>query len=353
MGGSRESKAKYIVPAVLGLMGTGLGLCFNHSISQRAEREQSARLYTELLNRREEAESDLRKDMFAAILKAFLEPVAAKGDGAARRGADPLAEDLLKLELLALNFGESLNLGPLFAEMNRRIHTDAAYTRRRSKEIDKPKYMSRLERLARRVADRQLAALAPESKQSSFRISMPGSRVESGVYVWPRDEIQARYPDDGDKAKDEAALEADLVRDLSCQVLEDVARQVTVAFSNADLGLKTVDVKIDLTTTAPDPKASRACRKAISQCLVPPEGCSFTTELALPIVFTLDHFNFPMIDNAVLSYDQRLALVIHEYREGRLEVRGLLFPGRFASRRDKPSFDHALEQLQSGSRLRR
>ena len=37
----------------------------------RAAAEQNTRLYTELLSRREEAESALRKDMFAAIFEEF------------------------------------------------------------------------------------------------------------------------------------------------------------------------------------------------------------------------------------------------------------------------------------------
>ena len=56
------------IPAVATLA-VGLATLFiDHRISQRAEREQSSRLYTELISQREQAASSLRKDMFATIL---------------------------------------------------------------------------------------------------------------------------------------------------------------------------------------------------------------------------------------------------------------------------------------------
>ena len=82
--------------------------------SQLLERRQSldtnARLYSELMSRREEAEASLRKDMFQSIITSFLTPTT-----------DELSARVLNLELLAYNFHDSLNLKPLFLEVQRQL----------------------------------------------------------------------------------------------------------------------------------------------------------------------------------------------------------------------------------------
>ena len=57
--------------------------------------ESNVRLYSELMSKREEAESALRKDMFNSIIGSFLRPESAL-----------LEEKVLNLELLAYNFHE-------------------------------------------------------------------------------------------------------------------------------------------------------------------------------------------------------------------------------------------------------
>ena len=49
-----------------------LGFVFNASLNSRQERESNIRLYTEMMGRREQADSDLRKDMFKSILDTFM-----------------------------------------------------------------------------------------------------------------------------------------------------------------------------------------------------------------------------------------------------------------------------------------
>jgi len=60
-------------------------------------------LHPSLISKREEADSALRKDMFVSIIQSFL-----------RADSTSIDDRLLKLELLAYNFHESLNLKPLF-----------------------------------------------------------------------------------------------------------------------------------------------------------------------------------------------------------------------------------------------
>src|SRR5262245_4846541 len=75
--------------ALVGVMGSQV-------LDKRQAAETNARLYAELMSRREEAESSLRKDMFVSIIGSFLQPQA--GD---------LDAKVLNLELLAYNFHDS------------------------------------------------------------------------------------------------------------------------------------------------------------------------------------------------------------------------------------------------------
>jgi hypothetical protein len=123
--------------------------------SQMLERRQSvdtnARLYSELMSRREEAESSLRKDMFVSIISTFLKP-----------GATDLSAKILNLELLAYNFHDSLNLKPLFLDIQRQL--------RKSVDADRADYLLRINRVAREITAKQLFALEGHGK--SFRRSV-------------------------------------------------------------------------------------------------------------------------------------------------------------------------------------
>src|SRR6187401_3027608 len=81
-------------------------------LNANQENEAKTRLYTELMSRREESESALRKDMFTSIISTILKENAT------------LDERILQLELLAYNFHESLNLMPFFTYLDRRNNLD-------------------------------------------------------------------------------------------------------------------------------------------------------------------------------------------------------------------------------------
>ena len=78
-------------------------------LSKSQEKDARTKLYTELMTRREESESALRKDMFNSIMNNIL----------ADKANTTLNEKILQLELLTYNFHESLNLMPLFEYLNR------------------------------------------------------------------------------------------------------------------------------------------------------------------------------------------------------------------------------------------
>jgi hypothetical protein len=102
--------------------------------------ETNVRIYTELMSKREEAESALRKDMFVSIIQSFL-----------RSGSATLDERVLNLELLSYNFHESLNLKPLFIYLEKQI--------RSAKELRSNEYLDRLYRVATEITHKQMLVL--------------------------------------------------------------------------------------------------------------------------------------------------------------------------------------------------
>jgi len=63
-----------IAVAFVGMRGSAV-------LERRQSIDTNARLYSELMSRREEAESSLRKDMFVSIISSFLQPGSNDIDG--------------------------------------------------------------------------------------------------------------------------------------------------------------------------------------------------------------------------------------------------------------------------------
>ncbi len=152
----------HIVLAPLGGLLTALAVTFvgvkgSRVLDRRQAVETNARLYSELMSRREEAESSIRKDMLVSIMDSFLEPRTGDLDG-----------KVLNLELLAYNFHDSLNLKPLFLDITRRIRTAPAE--------EKDEVLGRVRSVAREITTKQLFAL--EGHGRSFRRSVDLEELE-------------------------------------------------------------------------------------------------------------------------------------------------------------------------------
>jgi len=162
-----------IVVAVFGFIGSSY--LKEREISETAFRERmqasetNVRVYTELMSRREEAESALRKDMFVSMIQTFLKP-----------GSTSLDEKVLNLELLSYNFHESLNLKPLFIYIDRQI--------RESNERNKDEYMDRLHKVVTAIARKQMVVLEQAGAKidrfvdlDSLKRSPGGIALDAGV----------------------------------------------------------------------------------------------------------------------------------------------------------------------------
>lgn len=138
----------------------GLGFFGSKFLEEKQATETRVRLYTELMSKREESESALRKDMFVSIIQTFLNPASSSVD-----------DKVLNLELLAYNFHESLNLKPLFTHLNKQILNGD------NKNTD---YLLRLERVAREVTRKQLMVLEGAGKSMDRTIDMETLRNTPG-----------------------------------------------------------------------------------------------------------------------------------------------------------------------------
>jgi hypothetical protein len=151
---------------------TLLGFITSSALSQRQTIDTNTRLYTELMSRREESESALRKDMCVSILSSFVNP-----------GETALSSSVLNLEMLAYNFHESLNLKPLFMELRRRVVTAEKAARTPAAREENAEYLARLETMGREIVHRQMIILEGVGKKFDRTIDL--SEDPSGTSLDP------------------------------------------------------------------------------------------------------------------------------------------------------------------------
>ena len=293
--------------------------------TKRAAQEQNYRLYTELMSRREVTESDLRKDMFAAILSDFFK----KAD----HDNKDISGRLLKLEMLALNFGESLSLSPLFLEMDEDIEKmrqkveilkkAAGQNRfddnkRDLLEKEVAAYKKRLHGLAKRVSEWQLSALGSGGHMFEFEFPVEKAMGKS-KYTWPDDYAKTEFEkkQNGTTPKDLFLLKSS----YADHELDNISRSYTFTFSEVNKNRKTVKVGLEI------------------------QGKETERDSVTEIEFELNYFNFPMVDNTRLSKNQRFALIIEDFNDNIIKVAGICFRGLHASQRDKPFLDEVIDQL--------
>ena len=287
----------------------------------RVETVENYRLYTELLSKREEAESALRREMFTTILNNFFKT------GTTGKGKEDLGRQILKLEMLALNFGESLSLSPLFVA--------TAETIERFKypgfgDLFRNRDRRRLRSLARRVASQQVSALLSRSSSHDIRIPLktlvvPDEKDPHKFAARLNDEgefVEYLYPEFDEDFKD---LEEN---DTFSLTLEKITHSYSMVFSNVDTTLKSVDVILEIEE---EREEDESAPKVVER------------------RFKLNFFNFPMVDNTRLSHDQRLALVLREFDDTKIVLTAIVFPGKFSGQRDKPFLDDVIHRLEKFS----
>ena len=261
-------------------------------LNNKQNNEAKISLYTQLMSSREQSESALRKDMFNSILGTIL------------KDSHSLDENILQLELLAYNFHESLNLMPLFVYMDRQIAAE------KNSQL-KAEYRKRLYKMAGDVISKQISSLEGAAASESMFITFPG-----------------------DSVKYKPGLSQDFAMDWKdSKVFYDTVkvggsnnvykRVVFLKASGFNIDEKTVNVRLDIETSINEKFINMVTQE-----------------------FTIDYFQFPMIDNTRLSNDMRCAVVMRDFDfPNFVEVDILYFPGSHSSLKEKPYYDDVVKKL--------
>jgi hypothetical protein len=262
-----------------------LGFITSDALNRRQAVETNTRLYTELMSRREESESALRKDMCVSIIQSFVNP---------RDNA--LDADVLNLEMLAYNFHESLNLKPLFLEVRRRIVRASAASTAPETRARNDEYLSRIERVGREIVRRQMIVLEGVGKKVDRTVDLTGD--PEGTSLEP----------------------VTLTLDGS---------ETTFAIDVLGVDRVNREIRLGLNIETPDPEQGRQTKMA---------------------AFSVSYFDFPMIDNTRLTGGQRCAIVLNGFSEQSADITLVLFPGTYASLKEKPYYNEVIESVLSANK---
>lgn len=259
-----------------------LGIFGSRTIERQQSNEAKLRLYSELMTRREESEATLRKEMFQSIIGSFFDASSADLD-----------TRLLKMELLAQNFHEALNLVPLFEHMQREIDVSKA-----SRE-EKRFYASRLGDLAREVTRKQMIVLESSGRRHDWTVLISDS-LAAGTGSEQLEDVDAN--------------------------LDGIQRRFRVTLARADTVRRELRVGLEIDTPAQPGVPSNSVGR-------------YTVD------FDVGFFSTPMIDNTRLSNDQRVALVLSDMNQYGATLSLVYFPGSRASLREKPYYEEILRKL--------
>lgn len=293
----------FAMPLVVALLGYWL----NASLNERQQRDADNRMYIEMMGRREDAESSLRKDMFKYILDTFM------SKDPKTRPEQQLDQEILSLELLAYNFHESLDIGPLFQHVRQRIPAGPEEAYRRN----------RLERVAIEVCERQIASLAEENAVA---------RGDADLSELKEDRVPRLY-----WAKHGVVNEDASVLQRVCLSLGDTEsrrrhRQFLLEVVGFDAQEREIQVRLVVTKQV----SEEECRNP---------NLNLDSKREVDINFSAGLFDFPMIDSTRLSEDERSAVAVTHLTEHSAGLRLVYYPGTRASLRDKRFIDDMLNEV--------
>ena len=259
-----------------------LGIFGSRALDQRQSSEAKLRLYSELMSKREESEATLRKEMFQSIIGSFFDAQSTS-----------LEAKLLKMELLAQNFHEALNLTPLFQHIRREIAAaPIAPPLKRAYEV-------RLSELAQEITRKQMIVLESGGQRFDWTVLLSDSLI--------------------------AGTKTETLEDVEL-TLDNIKRRFRVTLYQVDTVQREIRVGLEI-ETPPQPDVS------------PTESGRFSVE------FMVGFFSSPMIDNTRLSNDQRVAMVLTNLNNAGAGLSIVYFPGSRASLREKPYYEEILRKL--------
>lgn len=270
-----------LIPATLAF----LNKQYQDAQTARQDTEARLRLYTELLSKREEADTTLRKGIFDRVLETYL------------KEAKNTDEKIVALELLSANFNESLDLSPLFWQILREIEQP-------TQKANSHMLMERLERVSNEVKDRQLALLETSGGRldGNFNTEALGAGTNKSFKMEnPIDEaVSLVDPDATDPAQ------------------QKQTRHFTVFPLEYDQERHRVFVSVE--HRKPNSKVETNS-------------------------FWLDEFDFPLTNFSRISKSERFALVMRRYDPPNVALTLIYFPSSRSGIKDKPYIDEVISGL--------
>jgi hypothetical protein len=290
-----------------------LGYWFNSSLNERQQIDNNVRLYAEMMGRREEADSNLRKDMFNSILNTFM----SKDPNLKTTPEEQIRQQILSLELLAYNFHESLDIGPLFKDVERRIAIDAKTTN--------AELQARLESVALQVIEHQLTALSDvgmveRGDALPEKIKDFQAHVMFGAHTVPDPMVK---PGEGTARVC-----------LSTETSDHSRRYRQFRLELINYNAETREVQVHLYVSQPLTEA---------ECQQP--TLDLQSKREVDTNFYVGLFDFPMIDNTRLTSGERCAVSLTALNPGVISVTLAYFPASRASLKDKPYYDEVIRDL--------
>ena len=305
------------------LVVTVLGLIINSSLSERQSQEANIRLYADMMARREQADSDLRKDMFTNILNKFTEEKTEP------KSVEHLEQQVVNLELMAYNFNESIDLGPLFQHLRRQIPENEPST----PPLLSKRYADlrhRLEHVAGEVIERQLSVFG-----------------DTGVVTKTNAENLAEIHTSPARI---TFLGAAAVPTKGAKPDDDVNQVCLTLYASTDKDSPYHTRRFQLEVIDSDPSRREIqVRLYVSKLLSESECRSVDLDMTqnkdTDVNFWMGLFDFPMIDNTRLTDSERCSVSLTELSPDAAELALAYFPSSRASLKDKPYYDELEHDL--------
>jgi hypothetical protein len=105
--------------------------------------------------------------------------------------------------------------------------------------------------------------------------------------------------------------------------------QTTCTIDIVSVDRKNREIELSLTIETPDSTLGRQTKTAS---------------------FSVSYFDFPMIDNTRLEKGQRCAVVLNSFSDESADLTLVLFPGAYASLKEKPYYNEVIENVLSASK---
>jgi hypothetical protein len=301
--GKRPSSISAIVDAVSKLAAAG-AIVFGAFIANTYQAKMSS---INVINQREQAESQLRADMFSSLIS----PIVGPSSSDVR--SKPERERLL-VELLALNFHEHFEFKPLIEYVDERLTIELS-------EEQANKEIKSLRSVARRVKDRQITMLVNEGADPPYNLFLN--------YI-PKSELN-KYDLSPARPEDESY-------DIKAWTSDEICQPIQIVSLNENWKLNISIVEIDWD------KQKVGVRMSV-------EGKSVNngkSDVAIPEKFTLTWYDFPLTDNTSLPDGNRFSLVIDtmDRIQNFIHLRLIWFPKDFFTPRERPiNYRQFLEKL--------